>query len=131
MRLTGLAAAVLLSGYTAAAVLSPAPEQALVYPNHASLVAAPPLDPVQLVQASQHVRERKTSQSEDAQYRSALRLLKKHKKQHKYSNKIILLRHGEKDEDGSTGLNKVGKLRAQCFRKVSAILGGTLRTNFY
>ncbi|GAA5853271.1 hypothetical protein JCM8547_000263 [Rhodosporidiobolus lusitaniae] len=35
-----------------------------------------------------------------------------------YHPKILLLRHGEKKSDGSIGLNKVGKKRAKCLRKV-------------
>ncbi|GAA6030773.1 hypothetical protein JCM8097_008870 [Rhodosporidiobolus ruineniae] len=35
-----------------------------------------------------------------------------------YHPKILIMRHGEKKNDGSVGLNEIGKKRAQCLRKV-------------
>lgn len=37
---------------------------------------------------------------------------------YRYSNKVLLFRHGEKRSDTSIGLSEKGKKRAQCLRRV-------------
>lgn len=49
---------------------------------------------------------------------AALRNKHKHKGE-RYSNKVLLFRHGEKRSDSSIGLSVKGKKRAQCLRNVS------------
>ncbi|GAA5825045.1 hypothetical protein JCM3770_004512, partial [Rhodotorula araucariae] len=36
----------------------------------------------------------------------------------RFSNTVLLLRHGEKKRDGSVGLNAAGKRRAKCLRRL-------------
>lgn len=43
---------------------------------------------------------------------------RKKNKGREFDNRVLLVRHGEKDEDGSIGLNKQGRQRAKCFRDV-------------
>jgi hypothetical protein len=76
-----------------------------------------PIAPLPLVRSSLSTTIREIQKNRVSNFEP---LKKKQKKSNKFDNAVLLVRHGEKDKDGSIGLNKDGKQRAQCFRKVGS-----------
>lgn len=48
-----------------------------------------------------------------------------------FPNRVLLIRHGEKPRDGGVGLSRAGLKRAQCVRKVSRSLSGSVLSPWF